>query len=176
LYALAVGGDRVRAEQEARESKAWIAMFDQQRVRHLLTETAHVRSLEELVVSVPIAPSSPNIPRRANSWGFQRRDWLTMNSSPLTSDAAASDRARARVSAIGFSPRTAARRTTRRGDGVGGHRNRHVDDGLGAGGGRERDRVGSRPEGSGRPRSAADRRAASRSRSTMPARSVSGAA
>ncbi|GIM93681.1 hypothetical protein Ato02nite_054740 [Paractinoplanes toevensis] len=55
---------------------------------------------------VPIGPRCRVMARSRDSCGFHRRDWLTMNSSPVSSAAATSERARLSESATGFSPST----------------------------------------------------------------------
>ena len=65
-----------------------------------------MRGLANTVPTDPTRPSRPTIALSIAICGFQRRDWLTMNSSPVTSDAAASESASATVGVTGFSPRT----------------------------------------------------------------------
>jgi hypothetical protein len=88
------------------ESKAWMAMSTSSGYAISSRYPPNRSDRKNAVLTVPIGPSRAIIARSAASCGFHRRDWLTMNSSPVTSAAAASDSARPTFSATGFSPST----------------------------------------------------------------------
>ena len=104
----------------------------------------------------PTVPSDAARSRRAKTCGFHRRDWLTMNSSPVTSAAAARDSASARDAAAGFSPSTGSPANSAAGrDRVVRVRHGDVDERLRADGPGQLDGVRSRPGRRGRPSSSA---------------------
>ena len=88
------------------ESSWWMAMSSSNGWSIWSRNPPKWGALKNSVVSTPGRPIAEIWFLNAHKCSLYRRDWLTMNSSPVISAAAASERPCATVDATGFSPST----------------------------------------------------------------------